>query len=728
MGQIITFYSFKGGTGRSMALANIAILLGLWKYKVLIVDWDLEAPGLERFFEEFFPNFSEIPSKKGIVDLLTDFTKKNLTKEEKENWQKFLVKIDIENISPSLRLLTAGKRGPEYFNNVRNLFIPDFYSQSNGGKFIEFLRDEWKKNYDFVLVDSRTGITDIGSVCTIQLPDVLVLLFTPTEQAFNGILDVTKKVFKAQQKLPVDRFSMISIPVPSRIDQAEFELTQRWFNRFSKELQDTYSDWLPGQKDSLQQQKLQLQMLEITKLPYVPYFSFGEKLPVIEHGTNDPSGLGYYYENLAALIANEFEDVKLLLEDRDRFIRKSSKGRDINMIIPRIKTPMKLFLSYSRNDLDDIQEIVNVLCSGGIRIWQDIQSLATGNTEGQISRAIEKECDGLFLYVTDKSVDSEFIRDIELKTAFRMSESDADFFIVPLVRIPLDQANRKLKNIMRGDISRYNAVILQKDEDIHHASQKIRKILLRNLIQKSGKEDFLISLSTYQRTPGTIWSQLDLDWSLLNFSDKLMSQSVWEKHILHALLDVKDALLEAGYMNINLFAKAHLTAGIAIGYVFRRETGFKLNIQQNDQWWAIQSSPEEPSKFRINSESRNIGSKHLAVNISITRLVDDDIGNFIKDNDISFRAEVQCVPENGPSRDAIPNESVAAAIAWKIGNAIRDAKNLYSITDIHIFAAMPLGLACLIGSELNACGRIHLYEFDRSESRYYPSWMLDGRY
>ena len=85
-----------------------------------------------------------------------------------------------------------------------------------------------------------------------------------------------------------------------------------------------------------------LQMLEITKLPYVPYFSFGEKLPVIEHGTNDPSGLGYYYENLAALIANGFEDVKLLLEDRDRFIRKASKGRDINMIIPRIKTPMKL--------------------------------------------------------------------------------------------------------------------------------------------------------------------------------------------------------------------------------------------------------------------------------------------------------------------------------------------------------------------------------------------------
>jgi len=43
-GQVITFYSYKGGTGRTMALANVATLLSN-KYKVLIIDWDLEAPG-----------------------------------------------------------------------------------------------------------------------------------------------------------------------------------------------------------------------------------------------------------------------------------------------------------------------------------------------------------------------------------------------------------------------------------------------------------------------------------------------------------------------------------------------------------------------------------------------------------------------------------------------------------------------------------------------------------
>ena len=54
-GTVITFYSYKGGTGRSMALANVGCLLARDNKpsnvrKVLLMDWDLEAPGLHRFF------------------------------------------------------------------------------------------------------------------------------------------------------------------------------------------------------------------------------------------------------------------------------------------------------------------------------------------------------------------------------------------------------------------------------------------------------------------------------------------------------------------------------------------------------------------------------------------------------------------------------------------------------------------------------------------------------
>jgi MinD superfamily P-loop ATPase len=54
-GEIVTFYSYKGGTGRSMALANVACLLAEQlsaDEHILMIDWDLEAPGLHRYFRD----------------------------------------------------------------------------------------------------------------------------------------------------------------------------------------------------------------------------------------------------------------------------------------------------------------------------------------------------------------------------------------------------------------------------------------------------------------------------------------------------------------------------------------------------------------------------------------------------------------------------------------------------------------------------------------------------
>jgi len=53
LGEVITFYSYKGGTGRSMVLSNIACQLAKRRSEargVLVIDWDLEAPGLHCFF------------------------------------------------------------------------------------------------------------------------------------------------------------------------------------------------------------------------------------------------------------------------------------------------------------------------------------------------------------------------------------------------------------------------------------------------------------------------------------------------------------------------------------------------------------------------------------------------------------------------------------------------------------------------------------------------------
>src|ERR1017187_1526730 len=72
-GRIVTFYSYKGGTGRSMGLANVAWLMALSGFKVLVIDWDLEAPGLHRYFRPFLED-QDLSVSDGLIDFVIHFT------------------------------------------------------------------------------------------------------------------------------------------------------------------------------------------------------------------------------------------------------------------------------------------------------------------------------------------------------------------------------------------------------------------------------------------------------------------------------------------------------------------------------------------------------------------------------------------------------------------------------------------------------------------------------
>ncbi len=316
MGKIITFYSYKGGVGRTMALSNAAILLSRWNYNVLVVDWDLEAPGVEFYFEEFIDSKKLIESK-GIIDLIQNVQEQK-SSANSVNWDELYIEIKVDESSKPIHFLTSGHRMNGYFRSVAELDLDDFYSKKNGGLFIESLRNEWKEKYDFILIDSRTGVTDMNSVCTVQLPDILVLFFSATKQSLHGIIDIADKINLAHQKLPFDRFRLLSIPIPNRFDlTVEFKISQEWLSYFSMKLSKMFYYWLPKNINILD-------FIKIIKIPYIPYFSFGEKLAVLEQGTIDQHGLGYAYETLATLIANKLENVEKLLDNRSEYVKAAS--------------------------------------------------------------------------------------------------------------------------------------------------------------------------------------------------------------------------------------------------------------------------------------------------------------------------------------------------------------------------------------------------------------------
>lgn len=285
-GLIYTFYSFKGGVGRTMALANVAALLAKWGHSVLAVDWDLEAPGLERFF--FPPDEAARlrASKPGIVDLL-----RAKATTEPIDWHEGVLRKD------GLAVLTAGRDDGDYVRDLQSLDFEELFTKHDLGAYIESLRDQWATEYDFVLIDSRTGLTDIGGICTVHFADVLVLFFTTTESSSKGVLDVVERARRAQQHLPRDRSRLLAVPVPSRDEsRTEYERATRWKSAFAEMFNDLYRDWLPS---GIAPQEA----IDVLRIPYVPYWSFGERLAAIEEGTSDPSSLGYALEVLARLIS-----------------------------------------------------------------------------------------------------------------------------------------------------------------------------------------------------------------------------------------------------------------------------------------------------------------------------------------------------------------------------------------------------------------------------------------
>jgi cellulose biosynthesis protein BcsQ len=408
-----------------MALANIAVILAQWGYKTLLIDWDLEAPGLENFFKRYI-KIKKISRQKGLIDILTS------EPHDPDSWKNLVIPINIpENMEP-IHLLTAGDRIADYFKKVRNFDINIFYENKDGGNFIETMRNQWKDAYDFVLIDSRTGITDIGGICTIQLPDVLVLLFTTTEMGFKGILDVAKRSVKAQQSLPFDRFKLISLPIPAKFDTlTEFKISQRWLDKFSTHLKEIYNDWLPKRIG-------RRHFLELTKIPYVSYFSFGEKLPVIEHGIIDPSGLGYAYETISALLANDFNFIEYLMDNRDEFINMAIKRHSAKDRMKKLpKDAVKVFISYSQKDKmikNELEEYLSVLeRRREATFWSDEKIVAGMPIWGSIVKHIKDS--HLFLILISKDFMNAADCLEEMEKIFKEAEKK-EALIIPIILTP----------------------------------------------------------------------------------------------------------------------------------------------------------------------------------------------------------------------------------------------------------------------------------------------------
>ena len=223
---ICTFYSFKGGVGRSLALVNIAAQYALSGKRILLVDFDLEAPGLDTFDSLQFS--SNTP---GIVDYVQKYLKENRV-------PNIFDYVTQSKFNDHMYLMPSGDPKQNYARKAFQIDWKDLYANRDGYMLFEDMKVQWQKEFqpDYVFIDSRTGYSDTNGICTRHLPDSVVILFFPNDQNLRGVSkvvgDIRSEAYSVRQKNITLHFVMSNVPF---LDDEE-EIIQEFQQRFADEL------------------------------------------------------------------------------------------------------------------------------------------------------------------------------------------------------------------------------------------------------------------------------------------------------------------------------------------------------------------------------------------------------------------------------------------------------------------------------------------------------------
>jgi CO dehydrogenase nickel-insertion accessory protein CooC1 len=380
-GKIVTFYSYKGGTGRTMALANVSWILASNGNRVLAVDWDLESPGLHKFFHPFLDE-STVSATPGVIEIINDYASAVLDPRPRDDdWHLEYARVERHAISlewafpggGKLDFLSAGRQNRDYSAAVCSLDWDNFYDRLGGGSFFRAMRDDMKQKYDYVLIDSRTGLSDVADICTVELPDVLVVCFTLSDQSIEGAANVARQISGRYR----DRNIRV-LPVPMRIEDGEKERLDIGRARARMKFEGFPAGMTP--EDSA----LYWASVEV---PYKPFYAYEETLATFGDDPGSPGSLLSSFERITASVtAGQAAAMQPIAEDlrlqyKDAFARRQ----------PVSST--QVYLSYVPEDRMWADWIEAVLTRAGFRALprSTVTTAATGTGDVRGSIQAERE-------------------------------------------------------------------------------------------------------------------------------------------------------------------------------------------------------------------------------------------------------------------------------------------------------------------------------------------------
>ena len=346
--------------------------------------------------------------------------------------------------------MPASADNTDYTSVVQGIDWDELYLEKNLGDHLETLRQEWLQEFDVVLIDSRTGVTDFSGITTARLPDVLAFMFTANRQSLYGCSDIVRRAMEARRQMPIDRPALIPLPIPARFEQREeYDRAQEWRKQFAQALTPFFHVWAPLGSDPNK-------LVDLLTIPYVPRWTFGEELaflaePAGSTGTRSPSqAASYACETISALLVQKFAKVDLLISSRDEYVHTARS------VAAQRQSPLhkNVFISYPEGDREAFtvaKEIARLVIDIGCTPILEDPSAAK-QSAGRLRVDVERSDVALVLFSAIPSSRQNRETEAFLRQNLR-SESERAIFPELL--------KGGEKNFISSRLAAYNAVFLE---------------------------------------------------------------------------------------------------------------------------------------------------------------------------------------------------------------------------------------------------------------------------